>query len=127
MASNSWFEVVTGGDSVNLVSQKAGIAQTTLNRQVKQGCLSPEVVVAVARAYNADAIAGLVGLGLISEDDVRFHAVVAGLSAATDAELAAEVVRRLAPGSSGPLSTPLESSHPAVQQVTRERRERGAE
>lgn len=90
-----WYEGVTEGLSVNKVALKAGIVQSTLNRQVNKKQLSPETVIAIARAYHIDVAGALISLGFITADEVRLHGVLATLKAATDRELAAEIARRL--------------------------------
>ena len=90
-----WYERTVRGAAVNAVAAKAGVVQTTLDRQVKRGALSPEVVVAVARAYGTDVLEALVIAGVITREDIRAHGVQQALSAALDVEIAQEVARRL--------------------------------
>lgn len=93
-----WFRTVTQGDSVNAAAKAAGINQPTLSRQVKANTLSPDSVVAIARAYDADPIEGLMILGLISEGDVRRHGASVILADLTDKMLADEVWDRMQRG-----------------------------
>ena len=51
MDTLEWLSAVSQGDSRNMVATKAGLYAATLNKQVARGHLSPEVVVAIARAY----------------------------------------------------------------------------
>ncbi len=108
MTLMEWYAATVGDASVNAVATRADIVQTTLARQIKAQSLSPEVIVAVARAYGRDVLDALVLAGLISREDIRAHGVHRALSDAFDAEIAAEVVRRLASGEPRPiLDTPL--------------------
>lgn len=93
-----WFRTVTQGDSVNAAAKAAGLNQPTLSRQVNAGTLSPESVVAIARAYDADPLEGLIILGLITEDDVKRHGAAVILSDLTDKMLADEVWDRMQEG-----------------------------
>lgn len=99
-----WYTKATGGDSENAVALKAGISQTTLNRQLRAGRLTPEVVVAISRAYRAPVSQALVIQGLLTKQDTGAdfarYARELALTEFSDAELAAEIVRRLksAPG-----------------------------
>lgn len=93
-----WYEATVDGASVNAVAQKAGLVQTTLSRQVKSGQFSPETVVAVAVAYGRDVLDALVVAGLITRDQIRDHGVRVTLAEVADAEIAAEVMRRMGGG-----------------------------
>ncbi len=103
-----WYRSLVGeGATVNAVAERAGVVQTTLNRQVKAGALSHETVVALARAYRADVLDGLVASGLITHEDIKAHAVQTALGAASDVDLASEIMKRAERGSptlSGPLA-----------------------
>lgn len=98
MNAEKWYEAAVKGASVNAVAQKSGIAQTTLNRQVRTGKITPETIVAVAVAYGRDPIDGLITSGLITTEQIRSHGVRAALADATDAEIADEVWKRLNDG-----------------------------
>lgn len=101
MNAMSWYEDAVKGASVNAVAQEAGIAQTTLNRQVRTGRLTPETIVSVAVAYHRDPLDGLVAAGLITPEQIRRHGVRAALADATPQELADEVWRRMERGEGG--------------------------
>lgn len=94
----SWYKRVTGGDTTNAVASKSGLVGSTLSRQLKADTLAPESIVAIARAYDVDAIEGLIIAELITEDDVRRHGTVALLETLTDRAIANEVWRRMASG-----------------------------
>ena len=94
----TWYYATVGDDTPNAAAGKSGLVQSTLAAQLRRGRLAPESVVAIARAYGADAIKGLIAAGLISADDVRRYGTKEALHAATDAEIAEEVYRRLVAG-----------------------------
>ena len=102
MDTVQWFKEVTEGDSVNAAAKKAGLNQPTLARQLNAGALSPESVVAVARAYGADAIEGLIVAGLVTEADVRRHGADVLLASLDDRVIANEIWRRMADGHNHP-------------------------
>lgn len=98
MDAMSWYQDVTNGDSVNAVALKAGLIQSTLNRQVRAEALAPESMVAIARAYGSDVLDALMVAGLITREDIRAHGARVTLRDVLDAEIAGEVSRRLGGG-----------------------------
>ena len=97
-----WYTATTGNDTVNAVATKANVNQPTLARQLKQGRIGHRLIVAIARAYDADPIDGLVASGLITAEDLRKRGVRAMITDLTDRELTDEVWRRLVAGTAGP-------------------------
>lgn len=97
MNSLEWFATTRGGDSENAAAKKIGLTQSTINRQVARGHLSPEVVVAVARAYRAPVLPGLVACGLITAEEaaLKERALSDVLDQASDADLLQAVLRRV--------------------------------
>ena len=95
MTTMDWYRRTTGDASVNSAATRAGLVQSTLARQLQAGRLSPESVIAIARAYGGGAISGLIDTGHLTHDDVRIYGLRPLLANATDAEIAAEVMRRL--------------------------------
>ena len=98
----NWYNATTAGDTVNAVAAKSGLVGSTLSRQLKSETLTPESIVAVARAYKADPIEGLIISGLITEADVSLHGAEALLESLTDRMIANEVWRRMSDGSGHP-------------------------
>lgn len=98
MNTEQWYLQTVGSDTENAVASRSGIGQTTLNRQRKSGKLSPESVVAIARAYDADPIKGLIVLGLITESDVSRHGAEVLLANIPDKVIAQEVWDRMQEG-----------------------------
>lgn len=97
----SWFENTIAGDTPNAAAERAGLVGSTLSRQIKAGVLSPESIVAIARAYDADPIEGLIIAGLITEADVTRHGADVLLETLTDKMLADEVWNRMQAGKAG--------------------------
>lgn len=98
METIRWFDRITGDDTPNAAAKRSGVNQPTLSRQIKAGALSAEVIVAIARAYDADAIEGLIIGGLITEADVRKHGAEVLLEQITDRRIADEVYERMVEG-----------------------------
>ena len=90
-----WFAEVTEGRSITRIAKDSGLFQSTVSRQLNSRSLTPETVVAIARAYKQDVIDALVILGLINDDDIRFRHAKSSLEEATDAEIALEVWKRM--------------------------------
>lgn len=90
-----WYKKTVKDDSVNAAAKKSGIVQSTLNRYDKTGHFPAEAVILIARAYGTSPIRALVQTGHLTQKDVDEYRTLAGLSGATDKEIAAEVMRRL--------------------------------
>ena len=124
MDTLEWLSAVSQGDSRNMVATKAGLYAATLNKQVARGHLSPEVVVAIARAYDVPVLDGLVVCGLITEDEAHLRdrlSLPAALKEASAAELLREVLERVDHEGSlahPDLASPLDDSRPAVRSST---------
>lgn len=93
-----WLKSTVGEDSTNAVAANAGIVASTLFRQIRAETLTPEVIVAIARAYKTDPIDGLITSGLITEEDLQFATRETFLQDLTDRELADEVWQRMQRG-----------------------------
>lgn len=97
-----WFADVTNGDTTNAVASRAGLVGSTLARQLKADTLTPETIVAVARAYKSDPIEGLIVAEFITEAEVRNHTADMILRELDDRIIANEVWRRMADGHNHP-------------------------
>lgn len=78
-------------------SLKVGYAQTTLQRQADRGALSPEMVIALCRAYDHPAVEGLVETGYLYPHEVETPGVNLVLPKATNRQLLEEINRRSDP------------------------------
>lgn len=116
----SWYRAVTQEDSVNAVAKRAGLVQTTLAAQVRKGELTPQSVVAIARAYQSDPLSALVAVGFLTDEEVTAYAHRAALEDASDEDLAREVWLRM---SSGSASEPITAPEPplSMQEVKQRR------
>ena len=60
MNFESWLTDLIGNDTRRVASSKAGMAESTLSRQLSRGSLSPEMVIALCRAYDRSPVQGLI-------------------------------------------------------------------
>ena len=90
-----WVRAVGKGDSDRQIAVRAHIPTGTLGRQMANDLLSPDNIVAIARAYKVSPLDGLVALGLIEEDDIRRAAAGSSAADMTDEDILREVSRRL--------------------------------
>lgn len=93
-----WYKEAVPGQSVNAVSIRAGIPQASLNRRVRDGALTCEDVLAIARAFGVGVVKSLVDTGYVTRAEVQQYAVSAAVSDATDREIADEVWKRMVEG-----------------------------
>lgn len=97
MNVNEWLIDLKGEDSMRAASQKSGYAQTTLQRQIDKGSLSPEMVIALCRAYDHSPVQGLIETGYINEYEVEGVDLAIALHDATNEQLLNEIMRRSDP------------------------------
>ncbi|BDB58938.1 MULTISPECIES: hypothetical protein [Rhodococcus] len=93
-----WIRDTVGNTSIRKVATEAGLNHTTLARQIREGTLTAESVVKVARAYGVSVADGLQAIGVLTEEDVLPISVEKALQEATDEQLADEVLRRMKAG-----------------------------
>lgn len=99
MDIQQWVANATGDASGREIAAKIGWTASTVNRQLSKDAPDPELVVAIARKYSASVLDGLIAHGLIKPDELNSRVIVSSISDATDAELVAEIYRRLQEGS----------------------------
>lgn len=98
MKSLQWLEKVAPGASMNAIATRAGIYTATLAKQIKRGTLSPEVIIKIARGYNAPVVDALVQTGHITDAEAGLRErldLLEALEEATDLQLLEEIVRRV--------------------------------
>ncbi|STC76317.1 DNA-binding protein [Corynebacterium minutissimum] len=78
-------------------SQKTEYAQTTISRQLSRGHLSPEMIIALCRAYDRSPVAGLIETGYINDYELHGPDVEIALRKATNEQLLDEIMRRSDP------------------------------
>ena len=92
---NEWFKRVTRGDSIRQASDRAGISNVTLGRQLKAGELSADLIIKIAQSYDESPVVALIDLGFISARWVNELGSTTALTRASDEELTDELLRRL--------------------------------
>lgn len=98
-----YFRIQTQERSVRAIASRAGLDQSTLNRQLNgTTSLTVETVVAIARAYNLDFADTFVAVGFITAEEARNFSGRYTLSQFADQDLTREIVRRLNDGSATP-------------------------
>ncbi len=92
MEHNEWFKLTTGGASGLEASKLAQVTTSTLNRQLSKNEISPENVIAIARAYGQNPAEALSATGYLTPDEVS------GVSVESLAELLSDqqLIRALA-------------------------------
>lgn len=93
----TWLQDLIGGDSMRTAAQRTDYAQTTISRQLSRGHLSPEMVIALCRAYDRSPVQGLVETGYINEYEVEGVDLAIALHDATNEQLLDEIMRRSDP------------------------------
>lgn len=121
MAHKTWLSRVAGDDTTNAVATRAGIYTATLSKQLARGKLSPENIIAIARAYRAPILDSLVACGIITEAEAAIKnrlGLEEALHEATDDHLLRELLRRVDDEGSlqhPALVTPLDERHSSMR------------
>lgn len=103
-----YFRIQTQERSVRAIALRAGLDQSTLNRQLNgTTSLTVETVVAIVRAYDLDFADTFVEVGFITSDEARRFSRRFSLSDYSDQELTLEIVRRVNSGASASLTEPI--------------------
>lgn len=97
---SEWVDRVTGGQSQRAIARELNnhghqISSPSLSRHLPQGTLAPEIVVAIARIWDASPLDGLVACGLITRREVTEGVKSLELATASDRDIANEILRRL--------------------------------
>lgn len=118
-----WIQSIAGGDARGAVADKAGQHRATFNRQYDAGRVPPATIVAIARAYSADPLRGLVAAGLLTEDEIanlQPASAAEFLASLTDMDLLHELIRRVDDEGSlahPALVQPLDEDHEALEPI----------
>ncbi len=96
-AHEEWLLELIGTDSMRTAAQKTQYAQTTISRQLSRGNLSPEMVIALCRAYDRSPVQGLIETEYINDYEVQGPDVAIALEKATNQQLLDEIMKRSDP------------------------------
>lgn len=97
MDINEWIKGLIGEDSYRAAAVKADTTGPTITRQLQKGHLSPEMVIALCRAYDRSPVQGLIETGYINEYEVEGVDLAIALHDATNEQLLNEILRRSDP------------------------------
>lgn len=86
------------GTTINGAAVAAGIQPPTLFRQIKNGRISADNVIALCHAHDKPVPDGLVETGICSWDDFKMAGIEDSLDAATNAQLITQMAKRLEVG-----------------------------
>lgn len=92
-----WIKSIAEGLTPTVAAQKAGLAHTTVLRQLSRGKLSADNVIAIAHAFNLKAGDALVQTGHIYPADIEEAGVELSLGLATNQQLLDEINKRVDP------------------------------
>lgn len=68
---DEWLELATGGDTQTQIGHKLGVSRATVARWSRRRVPDPNTVLALARAYKADPIRGLLSSGWLKASDLN--------------------------------------------------------
>lgn len=94
-----WIKGIREGLTPTVAAQKAGLAHTTVLRQLSRGKLSADNVIAIAHAFNLKAGDALVQTGHIAPSDIEGAGIEHSLGLATNQQLLNEINKRVDPDS----------------------------
>ncbi|WP_288801768.1 hypothetical protein [uncultured Corynebacterium sp.] len=97
MEHNEWIDRLIAQDSYRTAAGRIGTNGSTITRQLQRGALSPEMVIALCRAYDHPAVEGLVETGYLYPHEVKTPGVNLVLPKATNRQLLEEINRRSDP------------------------------
>lgn len=97
MDFNQWLLELIGDDTQRTASTKAGMAESTLSRQLSRGALRPEMVIALCRGYGRSPVTGLIETGYLREWEAEGVGIPYALQEATNQQLLDEIMRRSDP------------------------------
>lgn len=97
MNFETWLTELIGEDTRRTASSKAGMAESTLSRQLSRGHLSPEMIISLCRAYDRSPVTGLIETGYINDFELQGPDVEVALREATNEQLLNEIMRRSDP------------------------------
>ncbi|WEV46823.1 hypothetical protein OZX62_00495 [Bifidobacterium sp. ESL0690] len=89
-----WLREITHDDSINRISQQAGIPYATLYKRFKSGELATDEIIAIARSYGINPVDAMVKTGLISNEEASGVRGDNALRLCNIESIAKEIVRR---------------------------------
>lgn len=98
MNHTTWIETTTDGATPREIGRLTGISYRTIQEQKNRGKISAENVIKIAEAYDHHPVTALIDTGFLDERWSTATDTRAALRAATEHELADEVLDRMLKG-----------------------------
>lgn len=97
MDKAQWLNSATHNASAEGISETAKIPRATVFRRKRDMSFTAEEIIAIARAYHANPLTGLVAFGYLTEQEAGMPVDIeqSALDAASDKTLLEELTRRL--------------------------------
>jgi len=92
---STWFDRVTRDETQQQIGARLGVSRSTMARWMRHGVLEPNELLALARAYKADPIEGLLASGWLTMEDMKNGGMSYILSNAPTRMLVNELYKRL--------------------------------
>ncbi|WEV69345.1 hypothetical protein OZX73_00095 [Bifidobacterium sp. ESL0775] len=89
-----WLRDITHDDSINKISQQAGIPYATLYKRFKSNELATDEIIAIARSYGINPVDALVKTSIISDEEASGVRGDNALRLCDIESIAKEIVRR---------------------------------
>ncbi|WEV65867.1 MULTISPECIES: hypothetical protein [unclassified Bifidobacterium] len=89
-----WLREITHDDSINRISQQAGIPYATLYKRFKSSELATDEIISIARSYGINPVDALVKTGVISSEEATGVRGDNALRLCDIESIAKEIVRR---------------------------------
>ena len=99
-----WLELMSG-ETRRSMALRIGQTPSTFNRNVG----TPEVLIAVSRAYGFNPVEALIAGGIVTRDEANAFGSAAALKDVSEKELLLEMLRRVEAGGSEELTRPITS------------------
>lgn len=93
-----WIRQTVGNASDREIARLVKMGQSTLSRQRRDGTVTVETAVKIARAYQVSVVPALLALDVLTEFDLKAFSTSNGVLDASDEDLVAEIMRRLKAG-----------------------------
>lgn len=99
MKYDEWVKELIHGDSLREASMKTNNSPTALSQQLRRERLTPEMVIALCRAYDRSPVTGLIETGYINSWEADDVGIPFALENATNQQILDEILRRSDPES----------------------------
>lgn len=90
-----WFDKITNRASGRSAAERSGESPATVNRQLKAGIISPDLVISLARGYGRSPVLALLETGYLLPEETGAPTLEEVANALTDQQLIAETARRI--------------------------------